>query len=322
MTKERLNEKFIDLMDKLSVIMSYRGDFFRAKAYKKAEQIIMSHNTDIVSPNDLKGKLGIGKTIMDKLIEYYETGKIEIIEMEKSNPLSIFCGIYGIGPKKAQELLDNGIKTISQLRENQNKLLNNVQKIGLQYYEDILERIPRSEIEEYKTYFQNAIDVNSKIDSKMEIVGSYRRGAETSSDIDVIITSKNQQIFINFVDYLLEKKIILHILSRGKSKCLVIAKINNYKARRVDFLFTSPEEFPFAILYFTGSKIFNTYMRQVALDKGYTMNEHGIYKLETKRKTDKVERIFKDEKDIFDFLEIEYKMPHERIDGRSIILHP
>ena len=65
-------------------------------------------------------------------------------------------------------------------------------------------------------------------------------------------------------------------------------------ARRVDFLYTSIEEFPFAILYFTGSKIFNTVMRQVAVEKGYTMNEHGLYTLQDggKKKGDKVDHQF------------------------------
>jgi NAD-dependent DNA ligase len=100
-----------------------------------------------------------------------------------------------------------------------------------------------------------------------------------------------------------------------------MAKIpSSDSVRRVDFLYTSLAEFPFAILYFTGSKIFNTVMRHIALEKGYTMNEHGINKMEGKKKGDKVEHHFSSEKDIFDFLGLEYKAPTERTDGRAIIL--
>ena len=90
-------------------------------------------------------------------------------------------------------------------------------------------------------------------------------------------------------------------------------------ARRIDFLYTPPDEFAFAILYFTGSKIFNTVMRQYGLGKGYTFNEHGIYKLENKKKGAKVEKEFKTEKDIFDFLGLQFKTPIERRDGRAVV---
>ena len=311
----RLNEKFIELMEKLADIMLKQGEPFRARAYQKAQETIMAYPDDILSPNDLKGKPGIGETIMEKLNEYVQTGTLRILEREKNNPVNILAEVYGIGPKKAKELVDQGITSISQLRENQN-LLNDIQKVGLQFYEDILKRIPRSEIEDYKVIFERAFPTGGK----MEIVGSYRRGAESSGDIDVIITSNSPRVFTAFVDNLIKEKIIFHVLSRGPTKCLVIAKIpSSDSARRVDFLYTTPEEFPFAILYFTGSKIFNTVMRHVALEKGYTMNEHGIYKMESKKKGEKVERTFTSEEDIFKFLGLEYKSPIERTDGRAIV---
>jgi len=314
----RLNEKFIELMEKLADIMLKKGEPFRARAYQKAQETIMAYPVDILSPNDLKGKPGIGETIMEKLNEYVQTGTLKLIEHEKNNPVNILAEVYGIGPKKAKDLVDQGITSIAQLRENQ-QLLNDIQKVGLHYYEDILKRIPRSEIEDYKAYFENAIPKVANV--KMEIVGSYRRGAQSSGDIDVIITSSDPQVFIKFVDNLLKEKIILHILSRGPTKCLVVTKIpSSDAARRVDFLYTNPEEFPFAILYFTGSKIFNTVMRHVALEKGYTMNEHAIYKMEAKKKGEKVNHVFKSEKDIFDFLGLEYKSPIERTDGRAILV--
>ena len=314
----RLNEKLIDIMEQLANIMLKQGEPFRGKAYQKAQETIMSYPDDILSPNDLKGKPGIGTTIMEKLNEYVQTGTLNILEREKTNPVNILAEVYGIGPKKSKDLVENGIISIAQLRENQH-LLNDVQKVGLKYYDDILTRIPRSEIEDYKVIFEQSFPKNTE--GKMEIVGSYRRGAESSGDIDVIITSKSEKVFTTFIDNLIKEKIILYVLSRGPTKCLVVAKIPSSDAvRRVDFLYTNPQEFPFAILYFTGSKIFNTVMRHVALEKGYTMNEHGIYKMDMKKKGDKVGHSFTSEKDIFDFLGIEYKSPNERTDGRAIVI--
>ena len=318
----RLNERLIEILDQLSSIMLKQGEPFRARAYQKAQETIMSMNEDIVNLDQLKGKPNIGSTIMEKFDEFIKTGSLKVIEREKNNPVNILGDIYGVGPKKAQELVSAGITSIAQLRANADTFLNPSQKIGLQYYEDILKRIPRSEIVQYDAIFKNAFKhVETGPDCKYEIVGSYRRGAQTSGDIDVILTSLNHKVFVDFVDYLIKEGIILEVLSRGPSKCLVIARILDLDiARRVDFLYASPEEYPFSILYFTGSKFFNTVMRHQALNKGLTMNEHGLYSLVGKKKEDKVAHKFTNEKDIFDYLGLEYKTPEERIDGRSVVL--
>ena len=334
---DRLNEKFIDLMEQLSNIMLKKGETFRARAYQKAQETIMAYPHDILSPNDLKGKPNIGDTIMEKLNEYIETGTLAVLEREKNNPVNILSEVYGIGPKKAKELVDKGITSIVELQNKQHEVLNETQKVGLQYYDDILQRIPRSEIEEYKEVFEKSFTraIRSDTNAKIEIVGSYRRGAESSGDIDVIITSTNPIVFKNFIDDLIFKNVIQKVLSRGQTKCLVITKLPHTTiSRRVDFLYTSLDEFPFAILYFTGSKIFNTVMRHEALSKGLTMNEHGLYFMTNPKsnlksnpksiskkgeKGEKVDHIFRSEKDIFDYLGLEYKAPNERTDGRAII---
>lgn len=318
----RLNEKFIELMEKLADIMLKQGEPFRARAYQKAQETIMAYPDDIVSSNDLKGKPGIGATIMEKLNEFVQTGTLKILEREKNNPVNILAEVYGIGPKKAKELVENGITSIEQLRENQH-LLNDVQKVGLEYYEDILKRIPRAEIQEFEQIFESDFKKVATPNSRFEIVGSYRRGAQSSGDIDVIITSDLSSVFTNFIDLLIKQKIILEVLSRGLTKCLVIAKIpSSDSARRVDFLYTSHEEFPFAVLYFTGSKIFNTVMRHQAQTMGLSMNEHGLYKMQEdgKKKGKKVDFQFHNEKDIFDYLNMEYKKPEERADGRAVVI--
>ena len=316
--KKRYNEEFIVLMEKLNNIMLKQGEPFRARAYQKAQETIMTYSNNITSPTQLKGLPNIGSSIMDKLNEYFEKGTLQDLETEKNNPINILCEIYGVGPKKSQELVLAGIKTIDELRERQNELLNDIQKVGLKYYEQIQERIPRLEIEKFKKIFTDIFITDT--DTKFEIVGSYRRGQQTSGDIDVIITGKTSVVYKKFVNDLLKTGIILEVLSCGESKTLVIAKLPGKNiARRIDFLYAPPNEFAFAILYFTGSKIFNTLMRQYSLDKGYTFNEHGIYKLENKKKGAKVNKEFNTENDIFDFLGLQFKQPIERQDGRAII---
>ena len=73
--------------------------------------------------------------------------------------------------------------------------------------------------------------------------------------------------------------------SYGNTKALVIAKLQDKPtARRVDFLYSPPEEYPFAVLYFTGSKAFNTVMRGYALRMGVSLNEHDFMKNKKERK--------------------------------------
>ena len=316
------NEAFIDVLGELAALMTGQGEVFRAKAYQKAQEAIMTYEGDISSIDQLKGLRGVGEAVLSKLNEYIETGTIKALEIQRKNPINVLTKVYGIGPKKANELIEKKITTIELLRKNE-ELLNDIQKVGLKYYEDINEQIPRIEIDEYKRNFDESFKSIAPEGSSFEIVGSYRREKQMSGDIDVIITNNknNHLVFEKLVNDLLKNNIIIEVLSRGKSKCLVIARLPGKKARRVDFLYSPPDEYPFAILYFTGSKAFNTVMRQRALNRGYTLNEHGLnimLKGDKPMKGDKVSHQFFTENDIFNFLEMEYKVPKERLDGRAV----
>ena len=316
----RLNEKFIDLLDEVALYMTKKGEHFRSRAYQKAQETIINYPEEINASNyeQLVSLPNIGETIVKKFKEYITTGDLRLLVRERADPKNIFSEIYGIGPKKAESIVEKGITTIAQLREKQDELLNPTQKIGLKYYEDILKRIPRSEIDQYYEIFEKVFNKIKSEESKFEIVGSYRRGAKTSGDIDVIITG-NKDNFKQFIDRLLEDKIIVELLTRGSTKSLVVAKLPDSDiVRRVDFLYASKEEYPFAILYFTGSKIFNTVMRGRALSLGYSLNEHGLYKMEGKKKGAKLEQEFPDEESIFAFLKMKYKEPNQRINGKSV----
>lgn len=320
MPTTRLNEEFIKVLSELEEIMMRQGEPFRAKAYREAAEAIMTYPDNIKDPNELKGVKRIGKTILSKLNEYVSTGTLKVLERERKNPLNVLTKVYGIGPKKAKELIKQGITTIEDLR-NHPELLTGNMRSGVKYFDDIEARIPRTEIDEYKKILTPIFKASTPSNSEFEIVGSYRRGAKNSGDIDIIITNKddNKAALNNFLDTMIRDKIVLEVLTRGKTKSMVISQIPGERPRRMDLLYASPSEYAFAILYFTGSKVFNTVQRQRALNMGYSLNEHGLYRMVDGKKGPRLDNDFPTEKSIFDFLNMKYLEPHKRVDGRSVI---
>ena len=249
----RLNEKFIKLLANLEDLMKMKGEPMRMLAYSRAQESLMLITTDITSVDQLKGVRGIGKTILKKFEEFVTTGKLGALERAKGNPIYLLGRIYGIGPKKAKELVEkDGIKSLEELRQKQDDVLNKNQRKGLHHFEDIEKRIPRKEIRQYEKKFQKAFNKIKGNLSKFEIVGSYRRGASNSGDIDVILSDdpQNRKIFHAFIEALVAQGLIIDILSKGRVKSMVVAQLKGKPARRVDFMFAPLKEFPFAILYF------------------------------------------------------------------------
>lgn len=78
----------------------------------------------------------------------------------------------GIGPAKAQNLVDKGITTLEDLEKNKDQLTHH-QQIGLKYFTDFELKIPRSEIESVEKIIREEIE---KLDPeyKITICGSYR----------------------------------------------------------------------------------------------------------------------------------------------------
>ena len=105
--QERLNERYVELLDTLSYIMRRRKDAMRALAYSHAKDTISAFPGDITNPDQLKDKKGIGPTIYQKLIEFTSTGTLKILEeskdvIAKKSIMDAFSNIYGVGEKKAE----------------------------------------------------------------------------------------------------------------------------------------------------------------------------------------------------------------------------
>lgn len=110
---------------------------------------------------------GIGESLAKKIWEIIDTGSLEKLEdfqsSEYMTTINLFGNVWGCGPNIAKSWYDQvknflsiskdsigvikqGFRTLDDLRTKA-KLSHN-QQVGLKYYDEFLERIPRDEVTE------------------------------------------------------------------------------------------------------------------------------------------------------------------------------
>jgi len=299
---------------------------FKVRAYQKViGQIKLLEKVE--SWKDLDKVNGIGIKIKEKITEIFETGRLNSAERARNkHNLEIYdtlMKIHGVGATKAKELVEvYYIKSIDDLKEKLKenpKLLNNKQKSGLKYYEDINLKIPRKEMKEHDEFIQNSLkDLDKDID--IAVVGSYRRNVKQSGDIDVLVTIKRDtnirertELMNNIIKKLTDMNYIKATLANGDKKYMGIVKLKRKRyARRMDILITSQEEYPFAMLYFTGSQELNILLRKDAIEQGFRLNEYSLIDSNGNK------ILLKSEEEIFNKLGYKYIEPSLRTKEKEI----
>lgn len=308
-------------------------------AYRKAAQSIKNYPHKITTVNEAKKIEGVGKKILEKIKQFIEDGKINKAEKirvdDTANALKELTRVSGIGPSVAQKLFKEGIKSLEDLRKNQDKL-NHAQKIGLKYVDDFEKRIPRKEMIEMETFIKKTI---KELDSNfvVTICGSFRRGAESSGDIDVLLTHPDyvsssfaketkksrpgliidskqspKPLIDKVVKELIRLKFITDTMALGETKFMGVCNIKALPPfRRLDIRLIPSDQYYCGVLYFTGSDVFNRDMRKKALDTGYTLNEYSLRKISSTGIPGKAIEV-NSEEDIFKQLGMEYCTPEQR----------
>jgi DNA polymerase/3'-5' exonuclease PolX len=327
--KGRMNALIISELDVLRrTCASEEAGVHKARQYAAAIKTIRGLIGEIKTMADVPtGKgTGIGEKIQEKIEEILATGSLASAERARATKapdvLDVFQNIYGVGPKKAADLVAAGYTTLEALRAAaalpaNAKLLTKNQRIGLQYYTDLLERIPRAEMDEH-----NAVLMARK-PAALEgiVVGSYRRGRPDSGDIDMMICTRSAEVnseaaLRNYVKALQDAGYLKEVLALGPHKCLAICQLGSQGARRLDLLVTPPESFACSVFYFTGSDGFNVAVRALAKEKGFTLNEHGLFRTATGVALGGL----KTERDIFIALGLQWKEPVERTGPEVVIV--
>ena len=320
---EENNKKLIDNLKILADYERINKEPFKVKAYEKVISSIELFDKKIETLEDIKLLKGVGKKIEDKIIEFLNTGNIEEVVSVLNDPKYILGnklkGIYGVGPAKITELMTK-IEDFDELKEHP-ELLNDKQKIGLKYYDDMNLRIPMAEGKQHLKVVGKILNtLYSGIE--FEFVGSFRRKNKDMGDIDILIKNRKGLVLKDVIKQLEDKSYIIEKLAQGNNKFMGICRLSpELPARRIDILVADPSYYYFALLYFTGSYNFNIYMRKIALTKGLSLSEYGFKEavagaagagVATNKNIIDTSDSINSEEDIFKYLGMVYVEPHRR----------
>jgi len=320
-----------EIAEKLRVIyqlMQLAGENrFRAIAFDRAAQTIESLNEDIndyIANDTLTDIKGIGNSIAEDIKSYAGTGEIEVlVALRERIPEGViqWLNISGLGPKniaKIHKELD--ISTLKELKEAcKDGRVAGLDGLGEKSAQKILKSIEWMEQFDERCRLDEAVEIAQpmfdflkelKGVQHIEIAGSLRRSKETIGDIDFLIGAGSdyiEPIFDAFVDH----ELVVEVLGRGDTK----SSIRTQDGRQVDLRIVKPEQFPAALMYFTGSKEHNVVMRQRARKRGLSLNEYGLFELDEEGNTNFDRPIdFSSETDIYKKLDLHFVPPELRED--------
>jgi len=326
------NDEIAERLREIYQLMQLAGENrFRAIAFDRAAQTIESLNEDIsnyIENDSLTDIKGIGNSIAEDIKSYAQTGTIEVLESLRDRiPEGIikWLNISGLGPKNIAKIHDQlGISELEELKEacKDGRVASldglgekSAQKIlkSIEWMEQFDERCRLDEATEIAEPMYDFLKDQQGVEA-IEIAGSLRRAKETIGDVDILIGADEQHItelFNTFVDH----ELVVEVLGRGETK----SSIRTKNGRQVDLRIVTPEQFPAALMYFTGSKEHNVVLRQRARERGLSLNEYGLFQLDDEGNTDFDKPIeYSSEADIYEQLDLHFVPPELREDHGEI----
>ncbi len=320
------NQEIAEKLREVYNLMQLAGENrFRAIAFDRAAQTVEALNEPIVQYMENKNLTelkGIGKSIAEDIHAYIETGSIPVLEDLKERIPEGLIGwldISGLGPKNIVKLHDElGISTTDELKVAcEDGRVAKLPGLGEKSAQKIIKSIEWLEQFGERCLLNEAIEVAEPMKAflekqkgvqQIEVAGSLRRRKETIGDIDILVGADEKDapsIFDAFVGH----ELVVEVLGRGDTKSSVRTK----QGRQVDLRIVKPEQFPAALLYFTGSKDHNVGLRQKARSSGMSLNEYGLFKLTEQGETDfDTPEKFSSETDIYQTLDLHFIPPELR----------
>ncbi len=282
------NAEIAAMFDQAAELLEIKGDNpFRSRAYRRAARLIEGLPKSVTSllkaGEDLSELPGIGKDLAGKIVAIVTTGKFDLLESlkhELPGDLGEIAALPGLGPKRVKLLYDKlGVRSIEDLhRAAKAGRLRELRGFGPKSEAKLLAALAKppsekrfklamaeAEAEALVSFLRPGLDK-----ARVVVAGSYRRRRDTVGDLDILVTAhRNAAVG----DRLSKYENVANVLAHGPTRTTVVL----CSGLQVDLRVVPEQSYGAALMYFTGSKAHNIALRGLANERGWKLNEYGLF---------------------------------------------
>lgn len=286
------NREVVEIFSNVADMLAIRGDqIHRILAYRRAAESIEALGRDI-NVVYTEGKLteipGIGDTLAAKIEEMLTTGRLEFYDkLSREIPPSLIemLRVEGMGPKRVKQVYDVlKITTLDDLaiaaREGK---LRDLPGMGAKSEAKLIAAIEAlSRHGDIRTPLGVAWPISRAILAELEMVpgvvrsavgGSLRRMKDMIGDIDLLVAADSASPVMDRFNTL---DVVESVVARGPTR----SRVTLHNGLGVDLRVLPEARWGTLLNYFTGSKDHNVKLRELALKKGFSLNEHAFTPLD------------------------------------------
>lgn len=329
MARQLSNQEIAHLFYQIAEYLQMQEVVFKPRAYERVARAVetLEEPLGVIYRHGGRKALaelpGVGASIAEKLEELVKTGRLRYYEtLKRETPVDIegLSAIEGLGPKTIKVLWQKlRIRKVEELeRAARAGKLRTLPRLSAKIEEKILKSVAFQKQRGGRFLIGEALPLARRIEARLKelpqvkiavVAGSLRRRRETIGDGDILVVSENPDLV---TDFFLKMPEVVHVYGRGKTKTMV--RLRN--GMDFDFRIVPQESFGAALQYFTGNKDHNVALRQIAIKKGWKLNEYGLFRKRKakskKRKEAWTKFAGKTESEIYEALELAFIEPEMR----------
>lgn len=268
---------------------------FRVRAYRNAAEAILNWPERVCSLDEaqLVKIPGVGRDLAAKIRELVETGQLrDHRDLLQEFPPTILdlLHLQGVGPKTVALLFRQlGIRTLDDLEAAaRSGQLRALRGMGARKEELVLKALEERKRHEGRHLAADVLGAaqtllaalgESAPQTELVPVGSLRRGCETCGDLDILAISasapadQTATLMTRFTSH----PNVDRVLVQGPTKSSVRLR----GGLQADLRVVPADSRGAAMQYFTGSKAHNIALRDRAIQRGFKLNEYGLYRIDS-----------------------------------------